>query len=184
MEELKLKGPFKFQDQNIVFDNIEEGTQGVYLWCVKSSQNLYRVYYVGEAINIKKRLRDHLKAQLAGKYTVHDPQKLKENILVLTHRANEGMVPRLSHLSPKETNQEFIDNIYLFIGELKEEATSEDNKVKCCRYEHGIVTHIQNEGQNILWVGTTRKWKGAEDYIQISTENSEIQYLTESTVKI
>ena len=178
MDSLNLKGPYKFIGEPSIFDALDEGVNGVYLWCVKTDDDLFRVYYVGEAIDIKKRMRVHLGNQRSGKYTGHNIGKLKENIRILMHRAKEGMIPRFSHIDSESYNKEIAENLYLFYSQLPTAATHHDSKWLRCRYETGLVTHIENQGQNIVSVGSTWNWKGDPDTVNIDTGSSNIEYLS------
>jgi hypothetical protein len=184
MKNIELKGPFKFEDENSIFDEITGIVNGVYLWCIKVNINTYRVYYVGEAVDIRKRMSSHLKNRLSGKYTGHDLDSLKNNIRIVNHRADEGMVPRFSHIDRKKYNQEFADNLYLFYSELPVTGDSNADKWIRCRYETGLFTHIENQGQNILSVGHLRYSKDEKSHVTIHTGSSNIEFISNQTISI
>ncbi|MBL4608609.1 MAG: GIY-YIG nuclease family protein [Pseudomonadales bacterium] len=83
MDKLEFIGPYKFEGSDSIFDGIDEVISGVYLWCVKTNDESFKVYYVGEAADIKKRMREHYKNQLSGKYTGHCLDSLKNNAVIL-----------------------------------------------------------------------------------------------------
>lgn len=184
MSDLEFKGPFKFEGDNSIFDEITKSINGVYLWCIKTDDNIFRVYYVGEAIDIKNRMHDHLKNQIAGMYTGHCLESLKKNIRVLMHRANYGMIPRFSHINRKEYNKKLADNLYLFYSELPVVNDKSNDKWLRCRYETGIVMHIENQGQNIISVGHLRYWKGDTEKINVVTNNINIESLSNECITI
>ncbi len=184
MDKYEFKGPFKFEGENSIFDEISDVVNGVYLWCVKNNEGSYLVYYVGEAVDIKNRMYDHLKNQLEGKYTGHCPDSLKNNVCVLMHRAGVGMVPRFSHMDRKAYNQNLIDNLYLFYLPLPENGQKEDDKWLRCRFETGIVTHIENQGQNIVRVGHLRYWKEENEQVLLSSGDNKIESISNEIVTI
>jgi len=87
MESIEFKGPFTFEGKDSIFEvDSNVNVNGVYLWCVKSDTDLFRVYYVGESKDIKRRLHDHLIKQRNGLYSGHCIESLKNNIKILMHR--------------------------------------------------------------------------------------------------
>jgi len=184
MDNIMLKGPYKFEGENSIFEEISDIVNGIYLWCIRINDNAFRVYYVGEAVDIRKRMRSHLKNRLAGKYTGHDLDSLKDNVRILKHRADEGMVPRFSHIDRKEFNQEFSDNLHLFYSPLPISGDKNADKSLRCRYETGLVTHIENQGQNILTVGHLRFSKDEKTKVTISTTNSNIEHISNQEISI
>lgn len=181
---IEFNGPFSFYGEDSIFDEITQIINGVYLWCVKISDNLYRVYYVGEAVDIKNRMYGHLKHLLAGEYSGHCLDSLKNNKIVIMHRATEGMIPRFSHIGSKLFNQEFSKQLYLFYAKLPNLETADDTKWLRCRYETGIITHIENKGENIVCVGHRRYWKGKKEEIKILTGKIAIESLSNEMVII
>lgn len=184
MKTIELKGPFSFYDEISIFKEIRDIVNGVYLWCVKISEHEYRVYYVGEAVDIKKRMRDHLKNLLAGKYSGHCLESLKNCKVIIMHRATEGMIPRFSHIDAKSFNHEFSRGLYLFYAKLPDLENTYDTKWLRCRFETGIMTHIENKGANILCVGHRRYWKDKKEEITIYTNNVKIESLSDEVVVI
>lgn len=184
MDEYKFKGPFKFEGKDSIFDEITSVVNGVYLWCVQNNNGSFLVYYVGEAIDIKKRMYDHLKNQLEGKYTGHCPDALKKNIRILMHRAGLGMVPRFSHIDTKTYNKNFIDNLYLFYLPLPASGKREEDKWFRCRFETGIVMHIENQGQNIVSVGHLRYWKEENEQVLLSSGTNKIESISNEIITI
>lgn len=184
METLEFRGPFKFQGENSIFNDITEVISGVYLWCVKNDDDSFRVYYVGEAVNIKQRMYTHLKYLLEGKYTGHCIKSLKNNIQILMHRAGEGMIPRFSHIDRNEFNKEFADNLYLFYAPLPTKGEKNEDKWLRCRFETGIAIHIQNQGQNIISVGHLRYWQAEKEKIRITSGSNHIEALSNHEIVI
>lgn len=184
MDEIKFKGPYKFSGKSSIFDEISSVINGVYLWCIKSDNNSFRVYYVGESVDIKKRMYDHRKNQLEGKYTGHSIDALRKNIRILMHRAGDGMIPRFSKMDRASFNKNLTDNLYLFYSELPTTGVKEDDKWLRCRLESGVVFQIENKGQNIVSVGHLRYWKGKSEEVKVSTGNNIIEALSNETISI
>lgn len=178
METLKFRGPFKFEGESSIFNNITDVINGVYLWCVKNDDNSFRVYYVGEAVNIKQRMHTHLKNLLEGKYTGHHIASLKNNIQIVMHRAGEGMIPRFSNMNRDEFNKDFAANLYLFYAPLPLGGDKNEDKWLRCRLETGIAIHIQNQGQNIISVGHLRYWQGQKKKVRINSGSNQIEALS------
>lgn len=178
MPYLNFLGPFKLVGSNSIFDAIVKPTNGVYLWCVKIEPCKFRVYYVGEGVDIRKRSLTHYKHSLAGKYTVHALEDLKHNTKVLMHRPSVGMIPRFNHIDRASFNKEFIADLYIFYTEvplINDAITDKNNR---CRFETGIAMHIEDQGQNILHVGHLRTWHGDKENITIDTGPSYIESLS------
>ncbi len=184
VSQLEFKGPFKFEGDSSIFNEISKPINGVYLWCIKIDDNSYRVYYVGEAIDVKNRLSNHLTNQITGMYTGHCLESLKKNIRILMHRANDGMIPRFSEVNREQYNKELVDNLYLFYSELPVVNNKNDDKWLRCRYETGIVMHIENQGQNIVNVGHLRYWKGDKKKVKIVTSSVNIESLSNEAITI
>ena len=183
-ETLKLKGPFKFNGNSSIFDEITDVVNGVYLWCIKVSDDSFRVYYVGESIDIKDRMYTHRKNQLSGKYTGHCVQSLKNNIREIMHRAESGIIPRFSEIDRNVFNQEFLDSIYLFYLPITTSGNKDADKWHRCRFETGIVMHIENQGQNIVSVGHLRYWKKETKKVRLVSENCTIESLNNQSITI
>jgi len=183
MNKISFMGPYKLAGDPLIFEKIEN-INGVYLWCVKGSDCVYRVYYVGESQDIKARMYDHLKKHLNGMYTCHCMESLKSNIKILMHRAGEGMIPRFSHLDASEFNKKFVEDLYIFCAELPVNGDTRTNKELRCRFETGISHQIENGGSNILSVGHLRYWKQEKMKVYIDTAPSFIEYLSEQTIDV
>lgn len=160
-----------------MFDNIEQ-ISGVYLWCIKADDNVFRVYYVGEARDIKDRLNVHLSMLLKGKYTGHHIDSLKNNVKILMHRAEEGMVPRFNNIDANEFNKELARNIFIFFAQISDIGDQNINKWNRCRFETAICMHIENSGANILSVGHLRYWKDQKSKVSLDTGASTIEYIS------
>lgn len=59
-----------------------------------------------------------------------------------------------------------------------------DDKWLRCRYETGIVMHIENQGQNIVNVGHLRYWKGDKKKVKIVTSSVNIESLSNEAITI
>jgi hypothetical protein len=151
---------------------------------VKIGENEYRVYYVGESIDIKARMASHIKNRLAGKYTGHDIELLRENIRVLAHRADEGMTPKYSKIDRKSYNKRFLDELFIFYAPLALTHDKKADKWTRCRYETGIVMHIENNGQNILTVEHLRYSKEEKEHAQVNSGAAKIESLSGGTIAI
>lgn len=184
MDKLEFRGPFKFEGESSIFNDIRGVISGVYLWCVKNDDDSFRVYYVGEAVDIKQRMLTHLKNLLEGKYTGHRIESLKNNIQIIMHRAGEGMIPRFSDMDRVEFNKDFAANLYLFYAPLPLEGDKNEDKWLRCRFETGIAIHIQNQGQNIISVGHLRYWQGEKKKVRITSSSNQIEALSNYEVVI
>lgn len=180
---IEFKGPFGFFGENSIFAKLNEVVNGVYLWCVHLDDHRYRVYYVGETGDVKNRISNHLKSFMSGEYAGHCLKSLKENVRILMHRAHEGMVPRFSHIDAKTFNEDLAKAMHLFYASVPKTGNGDaDDKWLRCRIETGIVTHIENAGPNIIHVGKLQYWKNAKCNARVSTDNVEIEYLTNETI--
>lgn len=177
MDKLHFYGPYRMVGEPLLFDNMDQ-VSGIYLWCVKSDEGVFRVYYVGEAHDIKHRHYDHLSKQLKGLYVGHCIDALKRNVKILMHRGADGMVPRFSNIDANKFNEDFVGNIWVFFAPIPDVGERSDNKSNRCRYETAIFHQIENCGANILTVGHLRAWKGEKNQVSICTGNSQIEYLS------
>jgi hypothetical protein len=94
------------------------------------------------------------------------------------------MVPRFSYIDRKTYNQEFADNLHLFYSPLPVSGDSNADKWLRCRYEAGLVTHVENQGQNILTVGHLRYSKEEKAEVNVSTGSSDIEFISNQTILI
>ncbi len=100
------------------------------------------------------------------------------------HRPSVGMIPRYSHLNREEFNKKFSDNLFIFYAEVPESGEKKQNKNTRCRYETGIVMHIENLGQNIISVGHLRSGTGEKERAFIISDSTNIESLTGETIDI
>ena len=179
MQHLDFKGPFRFEVKPVIFDDLENGVGGVYLVCVQSEDGLFRVYYIGQSANMKKRLRDRLKNRLDGLYSGHLVSALQNNIKILVHRSGEGIVYRFTkYFQQAEYNRDFLNALHLFYAEIPESGT-ENGKNLRCRIETGLANKIEDSGPNILDIGHLTSQNKKRETLRICTENSMIEYLTD-----
>lgn len=179
MREIVLKGPYTFKQLH----DIEANVTGVYLWCVQREDGLYRVYYIGEAVNIRNRLSTHKDNQLSGKYSGHLISALKHNIKILVHSGGEGILKRFGgRLERKQFNQDFLDAMYLFCTEIPSDS-HHDDKTSRCRVEAALAHHIGESGQNILHIGQLNYSQPKTDTFVVRTPNCQIEYLTDQEVR-
>ena len=183
LETIEFKGPFGFDGPDSIFDELTDGVNGVYLWCVRIGDNRYRVYYVGEAADVKNRMSQHRKNFLAGKYSGHCVDALvTKNVKILMHRPHEGMVPKFSHIDRKSFIKSLMASMHLFYASLQGE--EQDKKQFRCRVETGIVSHIENQGQNIVDVRSLRYWQKEKCRMHVLTGVNEIESLSNERIKI
>lgn len=176
MRTLDFIGPIPFSR----IDAVEQQTNGVYLWCVKGDDGLHRVHYIGEAGDIARRLNDHRRSQLAGRYTGFCPDALRRNIKVLKHRANRGMIARYASEDRSEFNQKLLAAIDIFYAKLQ---PGTEPPLRC-RYEYALYMAVEDYGQNILSVGYLRTPNGEPFDVLINTGSSEIEALTHATIRV
>ncbi len=79
--ELHFHGPFTLiaEGPDNLFKQKSAKQGGVYLWTFKGEDG-YVIDYVGEASHVQGRFVEHLQEQLNGRYSIYDPEKLKEGI--------------------------------------------------------------------------------------------------------
>lgn len=68
-------------------DDIRNNINGIYIWCIRNPEGVYRIHYIGEAANVVDRLRGHRNGQLTANYIGFCLDGLKRNIKILMHRA-------------------------------------------------------------------------------------------------
>lgn len=184
MESVDINGPFTFRGPNSIFEHLDGPVHGFYFWCVHVRDTFYRAYYVGEAVDVAGRLRTHLKLQLDGMYTAHCLDGLRKNVQILMHRPIDGMVPRFRHLDSTQFNSDFLDSIALFYAELPRSGESSTDKWLRCRYEAGIVRHIENSGQNIMSVGHIWRWREEPSEVTLRTAGFTIEAISGEVITI
>jgi hypothetical protein len=183
VETIEFKGPFGFDGPDSIFNELTDGVDGVYLWCVKIGDSRYRVYYVGEAVDVKNRLSQHRKNFLAGKYSGHCLDSLvTKKVKILMHRPYEGMVPRFSHIDRKSFIERLMANMHLFYAPLP--GKEKDGKEFRCRVETGIVCHIENQGQNIVDVRGLRYPQQKKWSMHVLSGVNEIESLSNESFSI
>jgi len=67
---------------------------------------------------------------------------------------------------------------------LPESGNKEDDKWLRCRYESGIVFHVENQGQNIVSVGHLRYWDKKLQKVKLTTNDCIIESLSNETIVI
>ncbi|WP_246166695.1 hypothetical protein [Marinobacter salinexigens] len=184
METLEVHGPFSFRGENSIFDHSEAWVNGFYIWCVEVKPSYYRAYYVGEALDVAQRHKRHLRDCLKGNYQAHCLDGLRRNQSILMHRPGDGMIPRFAHIDREEFNNDFIDNMHLFFAELPKTGDKKADKLLRCRYEAGVVRHIENAGLNVLNVGRISNWSGEPSQVQLETNGVKIEALSGELVSI
>ena len=184
MDSITMYGPFSFRGSDSIFNHIEVNVNGLYIWCVKLEGPRYRAYYVGEGSNIAARLKNHLKLSLAGRYQAHCLEGLRRKESILMHRPGVGMIPRFSHLDREAFNNDFVDNMCIFYGEVPTTGDkAEDTRLRR-RYEAGVVRHIENAGLHVLNVGGILNWAGESQSVKFETNKCEIEALSGELVVI
>lgn len=73
--ELVWKGPFKLNDLENKYPEADKA--GVYI-LARGGPKSYQVHYIGQAINLRKRLREHLMCYLGGGYCLYNLDELKD----------------------------------------------------------------------------------------------------------
>jgi hypothetical protein len=75
---LHFQGDFKLisKSQDNLFNQELAAKGGVYLWTYETEDG-YIIDYVGEASSIKDRFYQHLREQLNGRYSIYDPDSLR-----------------------------------------------------------------------------------------------------------
>lgn len=153
-KELRFKGPFSFGYNSAhpsIFQQKENGAEsaGVYLWTIRSSKdNKYYIHYVGEAIRIAGRQREHLINIFGLYYGIWDAEKAKQGESV---RIWEGLWrdkdrKLINEVIPKynELNKDIADYvgiIDIFFANTLEPAGKADKKT--LRQYKNKRTHIE-----------------------------------------
>lgn len=180
MNKITFVGPFSFFDPGPTIEAMEQGKNGIYLWCVKDHHGMYRVHYVGESFDVVLRLADHKKAQLRGLYAAFDPEGLRTNIKILAHRPGRGMVTKYASHDLREFNKAYLNAITIFYADLGNEA----DKALRCRYEHALCLAVEDYGQNILVVGHLRSFMGELSEVTIETPGVNIEALSNALLRV
>ncbi|WP_227498747.1 hypothetical protein [Marinobacter sp. ELB17] len=184
METVEVRGPFTFWGDDAIFNCPEAWVNGFYIWCVCVRPSFYRAYYVGEASNVASRHKTHLRDCLRGNYQAHCLDGLRHNQSILMHRPGDGMIPRFAHIDREEFNKEFVDNMCLFFAEIPKTDDKKADKVLRCRYEAGVVRHVENAGLNVLNVGRISNWAGEPSQVRFEANGIEIEALSGELVSI
>lgn len=179
--EVRFYGPFRFLGASSTIDSIPAGVSGVYLWCIKGHDGVYRVHYVGEAVDVRARLRTHRDQQMAGRYTAFDLDQLRSNVKVLAHRPRVGMVGAYRNHDAAEYNARFLAASEIFYADLG----SATDKSTRCRYETALCVAIEDHGQNILHVGALRGYSiGSAEVAIFTPEGVHIEGLTNGSLRL
>lgn len=184
MNRVEIQGPFSFRGDSSILSHRAARVNGFYIWCVHVRDSLYRAYYVGEAADVASRHKTHLRDCLNGNYQAHCLDGLRRNQSILMHRPGDGMIPRFAHIDRDKFNNEFVDSMCLFFAEIPKTGDKQADKLLRCRYEAGIVRHIENAGINVLNVGRISNWSGEPSQIQMETNGCEIEALSGEIVSI
>lgn len=179
MDTFKLIGPYAVRGNASTIEDIPSGINGVYIWCVGIAERTYRVHYVGEAIDVKQRQLDHRAKQLNGKCHAFSPDDLVRNVKILMHRANEGMIPRLSNIARRDFNERYLEALNVFYAGLGPQAS---RNVRCA-YESALIRAIEDHGQNVLHVGHVRAFPQRDGReLSIDTGSVHIEALSKTTL--
>lgn len=186
METMYIKGPFSFRGENNLFDHLQsKRVHGFYLWCIHLGEDRYRVYYIGESVDIGGRNWRHFKDSLCGRIKGHCLDALRDdNLLIAKYRPHQGLIKRYAHLDPDEYLNEYIDSMHLFYGEVPKTAEGGNNKDLLQRFERAIYEHIEEQGQNILHVGRISSSPGEPMTVRIKTPDADIESLSDEVLTL
>jgi len=179
-QELRFYGPLESHADSFIANKLPE-IAGIYVWCVRSPDGIYRVHYVGEAANLRSRCRQHWRDQLAGKYDAFLPTALRNNLKVLVHRARIGVVPRYQdELSAEQANRQYLGCISVFYAAVPEHASRSAR----CQFETAIAHAVEDWGQNILHVGKLNRRLTHSQVYRVTSGGNLIEGLTEQRVEV
>ena len=118
--DINFEGPFPLQPHED--GQWELGTTGdcagVYLFTVKCGDS-FRIFYVGEARNIRKRMREHLTAYLAGRYWMYSATGLLAGRLDKVWEPRADTEYTLAHLlAHRSALAEMMPVVSIFVAKL------------------------------------------------------------------
>ena len=151
---------------------------GVYLFSVPCSDG-FRVFYVGMSLDVKSRMREHIRQYLCGRYWLYEPDVMRSGVLKPIHTPCEPdkFLKDAGELLPKTL--EMLRLVRIFVLELP----SEGRVLR--RVESGLIRLLQKSqterfklenGQVSVWIPeeerVTVKLLGAEKVFQLPSEIS------------
>lgn len=150
---LKFIGPYRMAGDQAELEKLPDDP-GVYLWCVQTDDAFYRVHYVGESSTIRTRNNHHANHQMLGRSQAYSPESLRDNTLVLVHRAGFGIVPKFENkMNAIQANQQYLNCLSVFYATIPEHVEERDRR----QFETAVGYAIQDWGRNILVVGSLNK---------------------------
>ncbi|MBK7902934.1 MAG: GIY-YIG nuclease family protein [Proteobacteria bacterium] len=104
-ETLELLGPFSLAstgDDHDFFAWPFRSPSGVYIFTVPVAES-YKAFYVGMSIDIKWRMREHIRSYLSGQYLLYEPAVICQGSLdpIYTPCEPEKFLGRAGELLPK-----------------------------------------------------------------------------------
>ena len=170
---LLFVGPVRLSlSADVLGDISDKG--GVYLWCVEAPEDAYRVHYVGEARDIRRRTAEHAGMQRDGKYNAFEPDALRNNLKILVYRAGIGLVKRHQEKDAVDVNRRYWECLRLFYAELPPHYKSTER----CYFETAIAHAVEDYGQNILAVARINKPRAVRVPVRVETPNVNIEAFT------
>lgn len=185
MQSIEIKDPFSFRGENNLFDHLQgQRVHGLYLWCIHLGDDRYRVYYIGESVDIGRRHRKHLLDCHRGRIKAHCLDSLRDdNVLIVKFRPDCGLIQRFAHLDRQQYLDDYIDSIHLFYTELPQTGDDTEDRSLRKRFENFVYAHIEDAGQNILHVGqTSSKSRGDPIQVRVETPGADIEALSGTTL--
>ena len=176
---LCFSGPHRICDEPAVLQSLGDGS-AVYLWCMETPSGDFLVHYVGETSNIGARTASHYRNQLNGKSHAFCPDHLRKNLLVLAHRAGEGVVGVFEGYDPKIVNSNYIRALSLFVAELPGEYSRSDR----CQFETALAYTVENAGQNILYISNLHKRRTKTKSADVDSGRSKLIALSGRTIQV
>lgn len=157
MEKINLEffGPFPFANEEAdILEKCEyKNESGIYLWAVRTNDNVYKVTYLGETKrSFYDRTKEHLLNQLSGAYPIYEPEIFmqgKEKMIWtgIWEKDKNKMLPELikRYEELAHINARFIRLIELFVAPIKTE------KNTLVKIEGAIANEIRkNESASVL----------------------------------
>ena len=156
-ESTQVVGPLSLgtaDDASDLFAQPFNMPSGVYLFSIPCSDG-YRVFYVGMSLDIKMRMREHIRQYLCGRYWLYEPEAIRAGILKPIHTPcePEKFLKDAEAVLPKTL--ELLKLVRIFVLE-----TPPDGRV-LRRVESGLIDLLRNSqtenfklenGQLSVWI--------------------------------
>jgi len=184
MEVLKFEGPYVCGEKGSRLNRDITATEGVYLWCIRCDNGVYRVYYVGESLNLRARLLAERLEFYDALWSVYDIERLKSNDKKLVYCPGKDVEPDYALRGTKyEHSLDLKNALSIFVAPAKTPGTGLSMKEHLERIEAALVIHLINCGKNILHVSKINPVNVGLDELSIRSNDKKIENLTDLTIR-